>query len=129
MKIAVACMGTQVAGHFGHCENFRIYEAENGQIQKEESVANPGHRPGFLPNFLGDMGVEVILAGGMGASASGIFQSRNIEVVTGVEGDARTSVERWLRGELHSTGAICQEHEHHHGHDHHGHHGHTCGEH
>ena len=112
MKIAVACMGTQVAGHFGHCENFRIYEADNGQIQSEESIPNPGHRPGFLPNFLGDMGVEAILAGGMGGGAVEIFNERNIEVVVGVQGDARTSVERWLRGELKSTGSICHEHQH-----------------
>ena len=66
MKIAVASMGNAVAGHFGHCENFNIFDAENGAIVKTESIPNPGHRPGFLPNFLGDMGVEVIIAGGMG---------------------------------------------------------------
>ena len=51
MKIAVAAMGEQVSGHFGHCENFNIYEAENGKIVSAEAVPNPGHRPGFLPNF------------------------------------------------------------------------------
>lgn len=30
MKIAVACMGTQVSGHFGHCETFTLYDTENG---------------------------------------------------------------------------------------------------
>ena len=66
MKIAVAAMGNTVSGHFGHCENFNIYDAEDGKITAEEVVANPGHRPGFLPNFLADRGVQVIIAGGMG---------------------------------------------------------------
>ena len=28
MKIAVAAMGSEVAGHFGHCENFIFFDAE-----------------------------------------------------------------------------------------------------
>ena len=64
-------MGNTVSGHFGHCENFNIYDAEDGKITAEEVVANPGHRPGFLPNFLADRGVQVIIAGGMGGGAAG----------------------------------------------------------
>ena len=40
MKIAVAAMGNTVSGHFGHCENFNIYDAEDGKITAEEVVAN-----------------------------------------------------------------------------------------
>ena len=112
MKIAVACMGTEVAGHFGHCENFRLYDTENGAIQTETSVPNPGHKPGFLPNFLGDMGVKAIIAGGMGGGAVEIFNDRDILVVVGASGDARAAVEAYLKGELHSTGAICHDHVH-----------------
>ncbi len=116
MKIAVACNGSKIWPHFGHCENFNIYDAENGVITSEENVPNPGHRPGFLPNFLADRGVEVIIAGGMGGGAVDIFNERNVEVVVGAEGDARTNVEAYLRGELKSTGSVCHEHEmeHHH---------------
>ncbi len=119
MKIAVASMGTEVAGHFGHCENFNIYEVENGGIAEATSIPNPGHRPGFLPNFLGDMGVEVIIAGGMGGGAVDIFNERNIEVIVGVMGDATQAVETYIKGELVSTGSICHNHEH----------AHECGQH
>ena len=112
MKIAVASMGNEVAGHFGHCENFNLFDTENGAIVKAESIPNPGHRPGFLPNFLGDMGVEVIIAGGMGGGAVEIFNERKIEVIVGAQGDARQTVELYLKGELHSTGSICHEHQH-----------------
>ena len=76
MKIAVSCNGSQIWPHFGHCENFMIYDAEDGKITSEQSVPNPGHRPGFLPNFLADMGVEVMIAGGMGGGAVDIFNER-----------------------------------------------------
>lgn len=113
MKIAVAAMGKTVAGHFGHCENFIFFDTENNQITAENSVPNPGHRPGFLPNFLADNGAEVIIAIGMGGGAVDIFNERNVEVIIGIQGDARAAVEAYLRGELESTGSICHEHEHH----------------
>ena len=100
MKIAVSCNGSQIWPHFGHCENFMVYEAEEGKIESEQSVPNPGHRPGFLPNFLADMGVEVMIAGGMGGGAVDIFNERGVEVVLGAQGDAKPAVEAYLRGEL-----------------------------
>lgn len=112
MRICVACEDTQVAGHFGHCQNYRFFDTENGKIVSEESIPNPGHKPGFLPNYLGDRGAEVIIAGGMGGGAVEIFNERNIEVIVGVQGDAQTAVETYLRGELKSTGSICHKHEH-----------------
>ena len=112
MRIAVAAMGNTVAGHFGHCENFIFFDAEDGKIVAEKSVSNPGHRPGFLPNFLADNGAEVIIAGGMGGGAVDIFNERNVEVVVGAQGDAKLCVEAWLRGELKSTGSVCHAHEH-----------------
>lgn len=112
MKIAIASMGTQVAGHFGHCENFNVYDIENNAIAASTSIPNPGHRPGFLPNFLGDMGVTVIVSGGMGGGAVEIFNERNIEVITGAAGDAAACVAEYLAGNLKSTGSVCHQHEH-----------------
>ena len=112
MKIATPAMGTMIAGHFGHCENFILFDTENGTIVNEESIPNPGHKPGFLPNFLADMGVEVIIAGGMGGGAVDIFNERNIEVVLGAQGDAKAAVAEYLKGNLVSTGSICHAHEH-----------------
>lgn len=112
MKIAAAAMGKNIAGHFGHCENFIFFDVENGKITGENSVPNPGHRPGFLPNFLADNGAEVIIAGGMGGGAVDIFNERGVEVIVGAEGDAREAAEAYLRGELETTGVVCHEHQH-----------------
>ena len=114
IKIAVASDGNQVTGHFGHCQYFNLFEAEEGQIVNSQSMANPGHRPGFLPNFLHEQGVNVIISGGMGGAAADIFNSHGIEVVVGAQGDAQNAAEAYLRGELVSTGSVCSDH---HGHD------------
>lgn len=113
MKIAVASKDGMVTEHFGYCENFNIFEAENNQITKDESIPNPGHRPGFLPNFLHDMGVNVIISGGMGGSAVQIFNEKGIEVITGAKGSARAASEQYLQGLLKSNGSVCHDHQHH----------------
>ncbi|HOR86740.1 MAG TPA: NifB/NifX family molybdenum-iron cluster-binding protein [Bacillota bacterium] len=112
MKIAVASENEMVTEHFGHCESFSIFDAENNQIIKSEFIPNPGHRPGFLPNFLNDMGVNVIISGGMGGGAIEIFNEKGIEVITGAKGNARAAAELYLQGKLKSTGSICNEHQH-----------------
>lgn len=111
MKIVVATMGNTVAQHFGHCESFTFFDVADGKIQNKEVVANPGHRPGFLPNFLADRDAKVIIAGGMGGGAVDIFNERDVEVIVGASGDATAAVEAYLKGELHSTGSICHSHE------------------
>ena len=113
MKIAVASEDGKVTEHFGHCSEFMIYDTEDDRIVKEETIANPGHKPGFLPNFLADRDVKVIISGGMGGGAVEIFNDRNVEVVVGATGKAKEAVEKYLRGELKSTGSVCHEHAHH----------------
>lgn len=112
MKIAIASDRGMVSEHFGHCEGFMVFDSEKKGILKEETIANPGHRPGFLPNFLNDMGINVIISGGMGASAIDIFNEKNIEVIVGARGDAKKAVEDYLEGSLKSTGSVCHQHQH-----------------
>lgn len=113
IKIAVASENEMVTEHFGHCINFNIFEAENGKIVNSASIGNPGHRPGFLPNYLADLGINVIISGGMGGGAVDIFNERGIEVITGASGKAFDAAEAYLNGLLKSTGSICHEHQHH----------------
>lgn len=112
MKIAVAADCKNVTEHFGHCVNYMLYEVENNNIVKELSVENPGHKPKFLPMFLADKGVNVIISGGMGQGAVDIFNERGVEVVTGASGDARKAVDSYIKGVLKSSGSVCNKHQH-----------------
>ena len=112
MKIAVASEGKNVTEHFGHCEVFIIFTVENKKIISQEIIQNPGHKPGFLPVFLYEKGVNVIISGGMGGGAVEIFNEKKIEVITGASGDAENSVKNYLAGSLKSTGSVCHEHQH-----------------
>lgn len=112
MKVAVACEDIMVSGHFGHCHKFKLYDVENNSIVKTESIDNPGHKPGFLPKFLNELGVNTIIAGGMGAKAVTLFNNNSIDVVTGANGVADEIVEQYISGKLESTNSVCHEHKH-----------------
>jgi predicted Fe-Mo cluster-binding NifX family protein len=113
MKIAIATMQGQVCEHFGYCELFTVYDVENEQIVKKTTLTNPGHRPGFLPAFLSEYGVNVIIAGGMGSGAVDLFNEKHIAIITGASGDVDPVINKWISRELKSSGSVCNEHQHH----------------
>lgn len=111
-KIAIAAEGHSVCEHFGHCEGFKIYTTQNGVIVAKDFLANPGHKPGLLPNLLNDQGVHVVIAGGMGAGAIDIFNEKGIDVITGARGMVDQTIATYLDGKLLSTGSVCHDHQH-----------------
>lgn len=112
MKVAIASEGKNVSGHFGHCEGFMIYDIQNDNVKNVNFVENPGHKPGFLPVFLSDLDVNIIISGGMGEMAQQLFNENDIEVIVGVSGNCDDIIQKYIEGELKSTGSICREHEH-----------------
>lgn len=83
MKIAIPMAEGKLTAHFGHCQNFAIISVEENQIKSKEILVPPVHEPGVLPKWLHELGVNVIIAGGMGNKAIALFQQNSIEVITG----------------------------------------------
>jgi predicted Fe-Mo cluster-binding NifX family protein len=83
MKIAIPIANGKLTAHFGHCQEFALVEVEGNEITKTEMLVPPPHEPGVLPNWLHQLGADVIIAGGMGQRAVGLFQERGIKVLTG----------------------------------------------
>ncbi|MBE0069333.1 NifB/NifX family molybdenum-iron cluster-binding protein [Thermoanaerobacterium thermosaccharolyticum] len=112
MKIAVASDGRNVSMHFGHCEGFTIFDVEGNKIISSNFIENPGHRPGYLPEFLKGKGVECIISGGMGSSAIDLFNGYGIDVITGASGDVEEVTKKYVDETLISSGSACEKHEH-----------------
>lgn len=124
MKIAVTYENGEIFQHFGHTQNFKIYEAEDGKIISSEIVSTNGSGHGALAKMLKDLGVEVLICGGIGGGARMALFASYIELFGGVSGDADKAVEAYLAGNLsYDPDAKCDHHDHHHGE------GHNCGEH
>lgn len=116
MKIAVSTEAGNVAAHFGRCPSYTLYEIKDGQIIQKEEIENPGHRPGFLPKFLSEKGVDVVITGGMGPRAQNLFQQYNIQSLTGIQGPVSDVIGTYLRGELKPGEDLC-DHAHGEGHE------------
>ncbi len=110
MLLAIAMDGSEVSQHFGHCEGFELVNIEEGKVSSRSTIPNPGHRPGFLPVFLSEKGVDLIIAGGMGGAAQQLFRERGIEVCTGARGSIDGVIDDYLNGRLVSDNSTCREH-------------------
>ena len=107
MRVAVATDSGQVSAHFGRCSEYTVAEVENGRVTTTEVVANPGHEPGFLPRFLAERGVNVIVCGGMGPRAQALFAGQNIQMCMGVSGPVDAVLEQFARGTLQAGESTC----------------------
>jgi len=108
MKITIPLTGGKLSPHFGHCEEFGIYEIEDGRVVKSEKMTPPAHEPGVLPNWLREMGVNVVVGGGMGNRAQDLFHQNCIDVYYGVTiADPDTVIETYLAGDLESGVNLC----------------------
>ena len=110
MKYAVPVTGGMMSQHFGHCEQFALFDVDeqSKEITKKELVTSPEHQPGLLPNWLADKGVSIVIAGGMGPRAVEIFQQNGIKVVLGaLESDPEKAVLSYLQGRLTIGDNVC----------------------
>ncbi len=108
MRVAISTDGDFVSAHFGRCPSFTIVDIEDGKISKKDVVGNPGHQPGFIPQFLHKKGVNCIVAGGMGMRATGFFNEFGIQAIVGISGKISEVIEKLLRGTLEGGESLCK---------------------
>ena len=119
MRIAVTYENGQGFQHFGHTEQFKIYEVEDGKVVSSQVIGSDGQGHGALAGLLSNNSIDVLICGGIGGGAQAALTEHGIELCAGASGDVDAAVEAYLKGELINTGVNC---------DHHGE-GHTCGDH
>lgn len=138
MKIAVTYENGQIFQHFGHTEQFKVYEVQDGKVTGTEIAHAGGSGHGALAGFLKEHQVDALICGGIGGGAQMALAEAGIELYGGASGDADAAVEAFLGGSLsYNPDVRCDHHDHeghseghdcggHHGSGHHGN-GHHCG--
>ncbi len=140
MRIAVTHENGQVFQHFGHTEEFKIYDVEDKKIVKSDVVNTNGHGHGALASFLKAANVDTLICGGIGGGAQNALKEAGIKLFGGVSGSTDDAVTALLEdklaynpnvkcdhhGEGHGEGH-CHGHGEGHGHGHGEGHGHGCG--
>lgn len=124
MRIAVTYENGQIFQHFGHTEQFKVYDIEDGKIVASEVVSTNGSGHGALAGVLNSLNADVLICGGIGGGAQMALASAGIQLFGGVSGDADQAVEALLAGTLvFNPNVQCNHHGEHH------HHEGGCGEH
>lgn len=124
MRIAVTYDDGEVFQHFGHTEQFKLYDVENNTVTASQVVDTNGSGHGALAGFLAEHKVDVLICGGIGGGAQMALAAAGIKLYGGVTGSADAAVEALVQNSLNYNPDVkCN----HHGHGDH-HHG-TCGEH
>ena len=123
MRIAVTYQSGQIFQHFGHTEQFKIYEISDGSVLHTEVVDTNGSGHGALAGFLMQHGVDTLICGGIGGGAQMALAQADIRLFGGVSGDADAAVQALLNGTLtYDPDVHCNHHDHGEG-------SHTCGDH
>lgn len=123
MKIAVTYEDGMIFQHFGHTQQFKIYNVEDGQIINAEIVDTNGSGHGALAGFLASYSIDALICGGIGGGAQIALAQAGITLYGGVSGKADDAVSALLAGKLEYNPEVECNHHNHEGEEH------TCGEH
>ena len=123
MRIAVTYENGEIFQHFGHTEQFKIYDVEDGKIISSEVVDAGGSGHGALAGVLSALKVDALICGGIGGGAQMALSDVGIRLYGGVSGNADAAAEALAAGELDFNPNVRCDH-----HDHHGE-GNSCGSH
>lgn len=121
MRVAVTYDNQQIFQHFGHTQQFKIFDIEDGEIKNSEIIDANGAGHGALAGILGAGKVDVLICGGIGGGAIRALNEAGITLCAGVSGSVDEAAKAYADGSLQfTTEANC---------NHHGHGEHNCGHH
>lgn len=108
MKFAIPLANRKLTAHFGHCHEIALIEVAENEITDKQILIPPPHEPGVLPGWLHHLGADVIIAGGMGQRAVGLFREKGIKVITGApELEPEKLVNSYLENTLMTGANVC----------------------
>lgn len=113
MRIAVTYENGEIFQHFGHTEQFKVYDVENGKITAARVLGSDGFGHGALAGFLLNNGIDVLICGGIGGGAQTALANAGIKLYGGVSGSADDAVQSLLDGKLDfNPNVMCNHHDH-----------------
>lgn len=113
MKIAVTYQNGDVFQHFGHTEEFKVYDVQNGKIVNTQIVSSNELGHSALAYLLEENKINVLICGGIGGCAISALKEYGIDLYAGISGNADKAVENYIAGKLIQVSeANCSHHSH-----------------
>jgi predicted Fe-Mo cluster-binding NifX family protein len=108
LKVAIPTENKSISPHFGRCPNFTIVDIEGGKVKGKKEIKSPGHSPGLLPDHFSSLGIDTVIAGGMGTRAQELFSQKNIKVILGAEGETENIIDDIINNRLNEGTSSCK---------------------
>ena len=104
-KIAVAATGPtlddSVASRFGHCPYFLIITPDSMEFEALPNTHILGGGVGYRSaQLIVNRNVSVVLTGNCGPNPCRVFNPAGVQVITGVSGQVREAVKKYISGTL-----------------------------
>jgi len=115
LKFALPVDDGKLSDKFGQAKGFALFTVKEGAIVDQETIPNPPHEPGGIPEWLDGLGVTHVIAGTLGERAQKLLTHKGMEVVAGAPPEAPAAlVKKYLDKTLttspqtpHACGSQC----------------------
>ncbi len=100
MLLAIGLNNELVSANFGMCNDFRLIEIVDGKIVSTKDIYNDVNTHKQRPPYLKSLGVNVLIMGGLGATAYDLLIANGIQCIDGANLTADQALELYLINEL-----------------------------
>ncbi len=108
-KIAIPVENHLLSEHFGHADEFAIFETEDLEILSQSMEEAPDHEEGSYPDWLIDKEVTHVIASRIGRKAIKALEEANINIFRCAQvADPETIVRKFLNGSLERAAGDCE---------------------
>jgi predicted Fe-Mo cluster-binding NifX family protein len=104
MRVAIPIFGERVAPVFDWCKRIAVVDTDSAEEPGREEADLADVMPFHRPDRLVDLGVEVLLCGGISPSLAQLVEAHGIRVVPWVAGDVGAVLAEFIAGRLPSEG-------------------------
>ena len=105
MKVCIPTMGNRgmnenVGEHFGRVPTYTIVDTETNEVKVIPNTSEHMGGVGLPPELLAKYGIDIMLCGGLGRRAIGLFEQYGIMVYVGAYGTVKDAVDMWKTNKL-----------------------------
>jgi predicted Fe-Mo cluster-binding NifX family protein len=103
VKIAIPMFNTRVSPRFDCASKILVATLDSGQVVDKETYSLVNLNPIRRSSLLSDLGVNIILCGGISSFSQRLINANAIEIIPMVQGEIEEVIDLFIKGNLRSA--------------------------
>jgi predicted Fe-Mo cluster-binding NifX family protein len=102
----------RIGEHFGRVPTYTVIDTESKEVKVIKNDTHHMGGTGYAPDLISGTGAEVMICGGLGRRAIGMFEEKCIKVYVGASGTVKEAIRMFEEGKLiiATEDTACQQH-------------------